>query len=121
MDLPDGELRGKVGPWAHLMTLHNAWLRLPFRGLCCADIHTGGGGAWGLSETALTGRMRAEGLHLSCLLRSWLTDGCTYQLCAILLIKSQRRAWLNMEELACLRSSPHQQTANRIVHGFVRC
>lgn len=39
MDLPDGELGGKVGPWAHLMTLHNAWLCLPFRGLCCADFH----------------------------------------------------------------------------------
>lgn len=47
MDLPDGELRGKVGPWAHLMTLHKAWLHLPFRGLCCADFHITekGGGA----------------------------------------------------------------------------
>lgn len=78
----------------------------------------------GLSETALTGRMRAEGLHLSCLLRSWLTDGCTYQLCAILLIKSQRRAWLNTGELACLLSSPRHHNANNnageILHGSVR-
>lgn len=43
MDLPDGELGGKVGPWAHLMTLHNVWLRLPFRGLCCDWDREGGG------------------------------------------------------------------------------
>lgn len=29
MDLPDGQLRGKVGPWAHLMTLHSARLWCP--------------------------------------------------------------------------------------------
>lgn len=93
MDLPDGELRGKVGPWAAFDDF--AQCVAPLALGCAEKGERGGGGA------ILTGRMREEDLYLSCLLCSWHTGGCTYQLRANLLMKSRRRAWLNMEQPAC--------------------
>lgn len=85
---------------------------------CPSEGGQGWGGGGGLSQTALTGRMRKEGLYLSCLLCSWYTDGPISSLQNVLM-KSRRRAWLNMEQPACLLWLPHHHKANSSVSETV--
>lgn len=75
MDLPDGELRGKVGPWAHLMTLHNVWLCLPFRG------RAGVGRGWGAISNCINWK-NEKGSFVFVMSPVLLTHRRTYQLLA---------------------------------------